>query len=112
MTYKEILKLLEAGYTRDEINEMHEQEIQQPDPEPAPDPKQPAPDPKQPAPPAHEQPGLDAQSAIAALLGKMDQKLTELQAANILAMQQPGGQEKEKTPEDILGELMRPEPRK
>ena len=105
MTYKEILKLLEAGYTRDEINEMHEQEIQQPDPEPTPEPEQPAP-------PAHEQPGLDAQSAIAALLGKMDQKLTELQAANILAMQQPGGAEKEKTPEDILGELMRPEPRK
>lgn len=102
MTYKEILKLLEAGYTRDEINEMHEQEIQQPEPEAAPEPAQPAP----------EQPGLDAQSAIAALLGKMDQKLTELQAANILAMQQPGGQEKEKTPEDILGELMRPEPRK
>ena len=102
MTYKEILKLLEAGYTRDEINEMHEQEVQQPDPEPTPDPE--------PAPPT--QPGLDAQSAIAALLGKMDQKLTELQAANILAMQQPGGSEKEKTPEDILGELMRPEPRK
>lgn len=105
MTYKEILKLLEAGYTRDEINEMHEQEIQQPDPEPTQEPE-----PAQPTQPT--QPGLDAQSAIAALLGKMDQKLTELQAANILAMQQPGGQEKEKTPEDILGELMRPEPRK
>ena len=102
MTYKEILKLLEAGYTRDEINEMHEQEIQQPEPEQQ--------EPEQPA--QNEQPGLDAQSAIAALLGKMDQKLTELQAANILAMQQPGGAEKEKTPEDILGELMRPEPRK
>lgn len=101
MTYKEILKLLEAGYTRDEINEMHEQDIQQPEPEPAPEPEQ-----------KPEQPGLDAQSAIAALLGKMDQKLTELQAANILAMQQPGVAEKEKTPEDILGELMRPEPRK
>lgn len=102
MTYKEILKLLEAGYTRDEINTMHEEEIQQQDPE----------QPEQPEQPKPEQPGLDAQSAIAALLGKMDQKLTELQAANILAMQQPGGQEKEKTPEDILGELMRPEPRK
>lgn len=101
MTYKEILKLLEAGYTRDEINALHEEEQQQPDPEPT---QEPTPEPAQ--------PGLDAQSAIAALLGKMDQKLTELQAANILAMQQPGGQEKEKTPEDILGELMRPEPRK
>lgn len=102
MTYKEILKLLEAGYTRDEINAFHEEETKQPEPE------QPAqPEPEQPA-----TPGLDAQSAIAALLGKMDQKLTELQAANILAMQQPGGENKEKTPEDILGELMRPEPRK
>lgn len=100
MTYKEILKLLEAGYTRDEINALHEEETKQPEPEPTPEPEEP------------KQPGLDAQSAIAALLGKMDQKLTELQAANILAMQQPGGQEKEKTPEDILGELMRPEPRK
>lgn len=102
MTYKEILKLLEAGYTRDEINALHEEEINQPDPEPAPEPE----------PEKLAQPGLDAQSAIAALLGKMDQKLTELQAANILAMQQPGGDNKEKTPEDILGELMRPEPRK
>ena len=100
MTYKEILKLLEAGYTRDEINALHEEETKQPEPEPTPEPEEP------------KQPGLDAQSAIAALLGKMDQKLTELQAANILAMQQPGGTEKEKTPEDILGELMRPEPRK
>lgn len=100
MTYKEILKLLEAGYTRDEINALHEEETKQPEPEPTPEPEEP------------KQPGLDAQSAIAALLGKMDQKLTELQAANILAMQQPGGVEKEKTPEDILGELMRPEPRK
>ena len=100
MTYKEILKLLEAGYTRDEINALHEEKTKQPEPEPTPEPEEP------------KQPGLDAQSAIAALLGKMDQKLTELQAANILAMQQPGGQEKEKTPEDILGELMRPEPRK
>lgn len=100
MTYKEILKLLEAGYTRDEINALHEEETKQPEPEPTPEPEEP------------KQPGLDAQSAIAALLGKMDQKLTELQAANILAMQQPGGAEKEKTPEDILGELMRPEPRK
>ena len=100
MTYKEILKLLEAGYTRDEINALHEEETKQPDLEPTPEPEEP------------KQPGLDAQSAIAALLGKMDQKLTELQAANILAMQQPGGAEKEKTPEDILGELMRPEPRK
>lgn len=103
MTYKEILKLLEAGYTRDEINALHDEEINNPEPE---QPAQPEPEQKP------EQPGLDAQSAIAALLGKMDQKLTELQAANILAMQQPGGQEKEKTPEDILGELMRPEPRK
>lgn len=101
MTYKEILKLLEAGYTRDEINTLHEEEIKQPEPE--------QPEPEQPEP---TQPGLDAQSAIAVLLGKMDQKLTELQAANILAMQQPGGDNKEKTPEDILGELMRPEPRK
>lgn len=99
----EIIKLLDAGYTRDEIQGMlaAEQTPAEPEPEPTPENSQP------------EKPGLDAESAIAALLGKMDKKLTELQAWSILNAEQPAGaaQPEQKTAEQVLGELMHPNQR-
>ena len=97
----EIVKLLDAGYSREEIQNMLDAEKPAQEPEPTPENSQP------------ENPGLDAETAIAALLGKMDKKLTELQAWSILNAEQPAGaaQPEQKTAEQVLGELMHPNQR-
>lgn len=99
----EIIKLLDAGYSRDEIQGMlaAEQTPAQPEPEPTPETPQP------------ETPGLGAEQAIAALLGKMNDKLTELQAWSILNSEQPAGAAapEQKSAEQVLGELMHPDKR-
>jgi hypothetical protein len=99
MNYTEIIKLLDAGYTREEILNM-----QQPEPEPAPEPE-PTPDPE-PAP----DPAQAAVDKLTNLLTTIDSRIKDLQAANILQAQQPGGQDNHvKTAEEALTELIRPQ---
>lgn len=97
MNVNDIIKLLDAGYTREEINALHEAEQTAGETEQPGQPEQ-----------APASAGLDANAALVELLGKMDRKITEIQAMNILSMQQPGGQDQQKTPEDVLSELMHP----
>lgn len=97
MKLEEIIKLLDAGYTRDEINALHDTEEAEKE--------QPAEQPAE----QQAQPGLDPTEALVALLGKMDKKITEIQAMNILSMQQPGAEEHQKTEVDVLSELMHPD---
>lgn len=96
MTYEDIIKLLDAGYTREEIINM-----QQPEPapeDPAPEDPTPAPDPAQ-----------AAVDKLTTLLTTIDGRIKDLQAANILQAQQPGGQDNHvKTAEEALTELIRP----
>lgn len=90
-SYKEILKLLDAGFTRDEILSMEEET--------------PAPAPADPAPAAEPDPA----DKLAELIAKMDRKLTELQAANIYSAQQPEQtQPHVMTDVEALEELIRP----
>jgi len=95
MNYTEIIKLLDAGYTREEILNM-----QQSEPETAPEPEPtPAPDPAQ-----------AAVDKLTNLLTTIDSRIKDLQAANILQAQQPGGQDNHvKTAEEALTELIRPQ---
>lgn len=98
--YNEIIKLLDAGFTRDEILAMEEEQVQ--DPEPA------APEQTE-EPSSATQPENAIMQAVNDMLAKMDRKLTELQAANIYSSQQPGGSEPhEKTAEEALEEIIRP----
>lgn len=99
--YNEIIKLLDAGFTRDEILAMEEQE------------ETPAPETETPEqteePSAPQQAENAIMQAVNSMLEKMDRKLTELQAANIYTSQQPGGADQhEKTAEEALEEIIRP----
>lgn len=89
-SYNEILKLLDAGFTRDEILSMEEET--------------PAPAPADPAPAAEPDPA----DKLAELIAKMDRKLTELQAANIYNAQQPETAPHVMTDVEALEELIRP----
>ena len=96
-TFKEIVKLLDAGFTRDEILAMEEQEQA---PEPA-------------APEQTEEPAAQnaVMQAVNEMLAKMDHKLTELQAANIYNQQMPTEQPHAMTDVEALEELIRPHQR-
>lgn len=95
--FNEIVKLLDAGFTRDEILAMEEQA---PDPEPA-------------APEQAEEPAAEnaIMQAVNDMLAKMDHKLTELQAANIYNQQIPTEQPHAMTDVEALEELIRPHQR-
>ncbi len=92
-TLNEIIKLLDAGFTRDEILAMEEQAPEQAAPEQA----------EEPAAPENA-----VMQAVNEILAKMDHKLTELQAANIYNQQMPTEQPHAMTDVEALEELIRP----
>lgn len=93
-TLNEIIKLLDAGFTRDEILAMEEQ----------------APAPESAAQEQTEEPTAQnaVMQAVNDMLAKMDHKLTELQAANIYNQQMPTDQSHAMTDVEALEELIRP----
>lgn len=93
-TFKEIVKLLDAGFTHDEILAMEEEPAQPAAPE----------TPEEPAPAAQPAP----EDALAGLIQKIDRKLTELQAANIYNQQMPTETPHAMTDVEALEELIRP----
>ena len=101
MKYDEIIKLLDAGYSRDEILNMQD--------EPAPEEKQkPAPEEKQkPAPEEKSEPApvnMDAiMSEVKDMFAEMKKELT---AMNILNSRQKA--EESKTSDDILANIINP----
>lgn len=96
-TFNEIIKLLDAGFTHDEILAMEEE------------PAQPAATetPEDPAPAAQPAP----EDVLAGLIQKIDRKLTELQAANIYNQQMPTETPHAMTDVEALEELIRPHTR-
>ena len=97
MNYSEIIKLLDAGYTREEILNMQKPEEQAPE-DPAPEDPEPAPDVAQ-----------AAVDRLTTLLTTIDGRIKDLQATNILQAQQPAGDNHVKTAEEALTELIRPQ---
>lgn len=96
-TFKEIVKLLDAGFTHDEILAMEEEPAQPAAPE----------TPEEPAPAAQPAP----EDVLAGLIQKIDRKLTELQAANIYNQQMPTETPHAMTDVEALEELIRPHTR-
>lgn len=94
-TLNEIIKLLDAGFTRDEILAMEEEPAQ---------PAEPA------APEQTEEPAAQnaVMQAVNDMLDKMDRKITELQAANIYNQQIPTETPHAMTDVEALEELIRP----
>ena len=98
MKYEEIIKLLDAGYTREEILEM--------DKEPAPeDKKDPAPeDKKDPAPEDKKDPAPDMTGMMEEMKTMFSDLTKELIASNIMRSRQDG----EDPDEDIIAKIIHP----
>lgn len=104
MNMNELMKLVDAGFTKQEILQLAgaaQEPKEEPKSEPAPQPA-PQPDPE-PAPQPAPQPAYD----MTALLAKMDEMTKAVQASNIAAGRQP----QPETADDILAAIIRP-PRK
>ena len=93
MKYEEIIKLLDAGYSRDEILAMKEE------PAPAPDPKEPEPE------PAPEPADITA-GIMEEVKGMFAEMKKELTAMNIMNSRQ--GSDEVRTGEDILASIINP----
>ena len=93
MKYEEIIKLLDAGYSRDEILKMQD--------EPAPEEKQ------EPAPEEKQEPAPVSMDAIMSEVKDMFAEMKkELTAMNILNSRQSA--EESKTSEDIIASIINP----
>ena len=96
MKYEEIIKLLDAGYSRDEILAMKEEPQPAPDPEPTPDDPEPAP-----------VPAADITAGIMEeVKGMFAEMKKELTAMNILNSRQES--DEVRTGEDILASIINP----
>ena len=91
MQYTEIIKLLDAGYTRDEILAMNNEPTPEPTPEPAPEPT-----------PEPEENGM--LELVKEMRDAFSEMRKEFTALNIMSSRQP----EEKTPEDIIANIINP----
>lgn len=98
MKYDEIIKLLDAGYSREEILAMKEEPAPAPDPEPTPDDPEPAPAPD---------PAADVMKEMKEMFAEMKKELT---AMNILNSRQES--DEVRTGEDVLANIINPTMRK
>lgn len=108
MELSEIIKLLDAGFTKDDI--MALQGTAPAAPAAAPDGEPEEPQEAQadtPAAAAEDQPGLSAMQAFNTLINKMNDKLDQIQAANIVNTS-TGSPDQEETAESVLQELIFP----
>lgn len=116
MTINEILQLIRAGYTKEEIDTMISAETPQPAADPAPDQgQQPAEQTPVPSPAAATEPGptpepakkepTETEKLLAALGMKLDRMTTALQASNVQHLQQP---DTGLTAEKVLAQIINP----
>lgn len=113
MKIDDVIALLNAGYTREEIQQMEaagsdfshasgptDPEPAQPEPEPAADP----------APDQNRMPGADLADAFDQAISRMnslfDEKLKQIQTANLQAARQP--EDNTRTVDDIIGDIIKP----
>ena len=96
MKYEEIIKLLDAGYTRDEIMAMKDDETKTPDPN------------EKKTDDSKVETKTPAETEMSGLVKEMRDAFTEMRkeftAFNIMASRQP----EEKTPEDIIANIINP----
>lgn len=101
MKYNEIIKLLDAGYSREEILAMKEEPAPAPGPEPTPANPEPAPADPEPAP--APDPAADVMKEMKEMFAEMKKELTAMNILN--SRQEP---DDIKTGEDILASIINP----
>ena len=92
MQYTEIIKLLDAGYTREEILAMKDE----------PTPEEPKPEEPKPEEPKPEENGMS--DLVKEMRDAFSEMRKEFTAFNIMSSRQP----EEKTPEDIIANIINP----
>lgn len=108
MKTEDVLKLIDAGFTSDEIRQMMASAAEPAAPtEPAAPAAAPEPAPAEPAAPELAQPGYDAITALNTILGKMNDKLDQMQRANLLNDASSAGMD-QPTVDDIIQDLIYP----
>ena len=93
MQYTEIIKLLDAGYSRDDILAMNDEPTPEPTPEPT---REPTPE------PTPEENGMS--ELVKEMRDAFSEMRKEFTAFNIMSSRQP----EEKTPEDIIASIINP----
>ena len=106
MTVNEIMKLLDAGYTKEEITAL-EAPAPEASPEAEPEVKPEAKPEVKPEAKPEAAPAQDAEPTLADVL-KQVAKLTATIQANALAQTQIAGQQKALTAEDMIAQIIRP----
>ena len=91
MQYTEIIKLLDAGYSREEILAMKDEPTPEPTPDPIPEPT-----------PEPEETGMS--DLVKEMRDAFSEMRKEFTAMNIMSSRQP----EEKTPEDIIANIINP----
>lgn len=106
MKSDEVLKLIDAGFTSDEIRKMMTEEAPAAQEQAPAAPEQAPTEPEQtPAEPV--QPGYDAMTALNMIFGKINDKLDQIQRANLLNAASSAGMD-QPTADDIVQELIYP----
>ena len=110
MQINDVLKLVDAGFTKDEILRMEASESMVIESDPVPEPAPAAPEaaePEEPAAqdPAQLEPGQVFENAMQQLRKEFDDQIKRIQKANIQAADMPA--DKPQTAEDIIGKILK-----
>ena len=107
MKFEDVKMLIEAGFTKNEIQDL----LKEPAPEPAPEPKEPAPEPAPEPVPTLEngQPMDQILQMLQGMIQQNQQTLQAMQAANIQAARMPT--DTKETPEDLIAKIIAPGPK-
>ena len=117
MKFDEVMMLIKAGYTKNEIQDLLKEQAPAPTPAPAPEPEPtpepepaPAPEPKEPSPTLENgQPMDQILQMLQGMIQQNQQTLQAMQAANIQAARMP--EQTKETPEDLIAKIIAPGPK-
>ena len=114
MKFEDVMMLIKAGYTKNEIQDLLKEQAPEPAPEPAPTPAapepEPTPEPAEPVPTLENgQPMDQILQMLQGMIQQNQQTLQAMQAANIQAARMPA--ETKETPEDLIAKIIAPGPK-
>ena len=111
MKFDEVMMLIKAGYTKNEIQDLLAEKAPEPapapeapEPEPAPTPEAPEPEPA----PTPAAPMDQMMQAMQNMIQQNQQMLQAIQAANVQAARMPA--DTKETPEDLIAKIIAPGP--
>ena len=109
MKFDDVMMLIKAGYTKNEIQDLLKEPAPTPAPEPTPEPApEPTPEPAPEPAPTPAAPMDQMMQAMQNMIQQNQQMLQAIQAANIQAARMPA--DTKETPEDLIAKIIAPGP--